>query len=143
MNTTATTKTRNAEGTRKGTLRALRFGFARVAQLVEQLPCKQKVLGSTPSAGSMKILTHAKITRDRLGAVNDVLRLSSSVGSEHAVDNREVIGSNPISGTTRWHSTDASPIGVCAGSRADSKTATRRFDSFYPCHHLQQPEQCA
>lgn len=122
MNTTATTKTRNAEGTRKGTLRAF---------------------GSTPSAGSMKILTHAKITRDRLGAVNDVLRLSSSVGSERAVDNREVIGSNPISGTTRWHSTDASPTGSRTGCNSASKTENKGSTPFDPAHYKQQPEQRA
>lgn len=90
----------------------------------------------------MKILTHAKITRDRLGAVNDVLRLSSSVGSEHAVDNREVVGSSPTSGTPRWHSTDAFPTGSRTGCNLASKTKNEGSTPSDPAHK-QQPEQRA
>lgn len=52
MKTTATTSTRTAGMTRKGESRALRY--ANVAQLVELLPCKQRVVGSNPTVSSKK-----------------------------------------------------------------------------------------
>lgn len=63
---------------------------------------------------------------------------------ERLVEGERVAGSIPARSTLdlRWRSFARSER-VRAGRRRDSNTCTRRFDSDYPCHHLQQPKQRA